>query len=113
MNTFFAEPTVDRGTDSLKWWRENSKRLPLLAKIARLYLAPPPTSVDSERLFSSAGDICTSSRSNLLPENAEQLIFLKMNLPAVKYMRHGQDQEENIGDSSDGSGTGDSHTDTD
>jgi len=39
----------------------------------------PPTSVPSERLFSTAGDIMSDHRCRLLPENAETLIFLKFN----------------------------------
>ena len=34
------------------------------------------TSVPSERLFSSAGNVITQKRNSLLPENADKLIFL-------------------------------------
>jgi len=34
-------------------------------------------------LFSTAGDVLTDSRSRLLPERAEHLIFLKINLPLL------------------------------
>jgi hypothetical protein len=51
-----------------------------MASMALVYLASPPTSVPSERVFSTAGDIITDHRSRLLPENAEKLILLKFNL---------------------------------
>ena len=58
---------------------QNATRYPLLRKLAMLYLGPPLSSVTSERLFSSTQDICTDSCSNLLSENAEMLIALKVN----------------------------------
>jgi hAT family C-terminal dimerisation region len=59
------------------WWNANANRFPGLAKVAQIYLAPPPTSVPSERLFSVAGGIITDHRAKLIPGNAEKLIFLK------------------------------------
>lgn len=66
--------------DPMLWWRQNANRYPMLRSLARRYLGPPPSSVASERLFSSAGDICTDSRSRLLADNAEMLIVLKVNM---------------------------------
>ena len=75
-----------RGRDSLplsgnvlKWWKKQVD-LPLLSKLARSYLSIPATSVPSERVFSTAGDILTATRSRLLPEHVDQLIFLKKNV---------------------------------
>jgi hypothetical protein len=54
--------------------------------MARTFLASPPTSVPSERVFSTAGDVISDHRASLLPENAEKLIFLKFNLPLIGLM---------------------------
>ncbi|XP_061573771.1 zinc finger BED domain-containing protein 4-like [Cololabis saira] len=62
--------------DVLQWWKDQVD-LPLLSKLARSYLSIPATSVPSERVFSTAGDIITAERSRLLPEHVDQLIFLK------------------------------------
>lgn len=63
----------------LMWWKEQVD-LPLLSKLARSYLSIPATSIPSERVFSTAGDIVTAQRSLLLSEHVDQLIFLKKNL---------------------------------
>ena len=44
-----------------------------------MYLAAPPTSMPSERLFSVAGDVISEHRTRLNPDNAEKLIFMNYN----------------------------------
>ena len=51
-----------------------------LLSLAVLYLSPPPTSTDVERLFSTAGDILTEERNILLPENSEKLLLCRENM---------------------------------
>lgn len=71
--------------DPLAWWHDNCKNFPFLAELARIYLACPSTSVASERLFSGAGMIYDEKRSKLSPERAQKLLFLKHNLPIIKF----------------------------
>ena len=49
------------------------------------YLGVVATSVPSERLFSTAGNIVTAKRCALEPENVEKLVFLHDNLPAIQH----------------------------
>jgi len=70
---------TDNPTDPVKWWKRYSVQLPLLSSLARKYLCIPATSVPSERAFSVSGNIITSKRSCLHPENAEMLTFLASN----------------------------------
>ena len=56
-----------------------------MAKLAEIYLTPPPTSTDVERIFSTAGDIITNERNRLLPATAEMLLFLRENLPRINF----------------------------
>lgn len=64
----------------LKWWKEKAQMYPLILPLAKAYLTVPATSVPSERVFSTAGDIVNAQRSQLLPENVDMLIFLQKNL---------------------------------
>ena len=80
IQTYMNERTVSRKDDVMKWWKSNSTRYPLLQLAARHVLAIPATQATSERLFSAAGNIVTSNRSKLLPENIEKLCFLHVNL---------------------------------
>jgi len=66
--------------DPLEYWRFHHPKWPTLGKMVRRFLAPPETSVLSERIFSTAGDVISDRRSMLTPQNAEMLLFLKQNL---------------------------------
>ena len=55
--------------------------------LARKYLSSPPTSVESERLYSNAGSICSEIRNRLALDKVEKLfLFLRTNLNVV--MKH-------------------------
>ncbi|XP_056322340.1 E3 SUMO-protein ligase ZBED1-like [Danio aesculapii] len=69
--------------DPLVWWKEHLCQYPLFSQLAKRYLCIPGTSVSSERVFSTAGDIITSQRSALLPEHVDQIIFLNKNLKTM------------------------------
>ena len=70
-----TEPCTPRSADPVEWWKHNAIRPPNLAAIAMSFLGAPPSSVPSERLFSSAEDLHGDHRCRLLPENAERLVF--------------------------------------
>jgi len=73
----FLIPQKDSTTD---WWRKKSSQYPLLCKLAQCCLTIPQTSVPSERVFSTAGDVVTSLRTNLKPNNVDMLVFLDKNV---------------------------------
>jgi len=76
LDQFLSEPLISCEDDPASWWKMNMHRSPQLSPLAQKFLAPSPTSVPSERLFSTAGDIISDHRCRLLPENAETLINL-------------------------------------
>ena len=71
---------IDGEEDPLKWWQRNEVDFPLLSQLARKYLCIQASSSPSERLFSKAGLISTSSRAKLKPEKVDMLTFLAENL---------------------------------
>lgn len=58
-------------TDALQWWCNNANRFPILARMARDFLAVPASSVGPENLFSTARDVCHYRRNRLAPETIE------------------------------------------
>jgi hypothetical protein len=74
---WMKEPTVGRDTDILKYWQSKQYQYPLIASIAKDYLAIPATSADSERVFSVGGDIITKKRNRLSPSTLRYLLCLR------------------------------------
>lgn len=81
IETYLAEKTIHRTESPFEYWGKNKDRLPCLATTAVKFLSAPSTSVDSERLFSTASNILDEKRNRLSGDNVETLIFLKKNLP--------------------------------
>ena len=79
---------INLESNPLVWWSNNCSSYPLLSKMALRYLSCPPSSVESERLFSHGGNVITTNRARLGPEFSSRLIFSNFNmlfLPKLKY----------------------------
>ena len=85
VTSYLMEKPEPLSQDPLKWWKMNSFRFPSLSTLARQLLAAPPSSVESERLFSIGGNIYTTKRNRLTPEHGEMLMFLNFNLRAFNF----------------------------
>lgn len=80
LDMYLQLPNEDIDSSPLAWWKNNNKKFPSLSKVAKKYLCICATSVASERVFSTGGDIVTPSRSCLKPQRVDQLVFLAKNL---------------------------------
>lgn len=69
-----------RTTEPIGWWISVGKELyPRIYEVAKKVLVIPATSVPSERVFSTAGEVLSKKRCSLADDNASALIFLKEN----------------------------------
>lgn len=57
------------------YWKENAKRFPILASMAKNYLAIPITSVDIERDFSTGRRVIPYTRAKLAPETITAIML--------------------------------------
>ena len=76
-----SEPLPINGAKScpLKRWRKNVERYPLMKIAVMKLFSTPATSVPSECVFSTAGDIVNNKRNCLLPKNVDMLVFMYKN----------------------------------
>jgi hypothetical protein len=74
--------------DALAWWKRNDSKYPLLATLAREYLAIPATLAPSERIWSRASRILSLKRASLKPEVAQRIMFVKENLSILHKHYH-------------------------
>ena len=79
IKNYMKAPGIAADKCPLEWWKANEHKFPHLGRHARCLLAIPATSVPSERVFSTAGNIICSQRACLSTDNANMLIFIKHN----------------------------------
>ena len=84
VSEYLNEDKISFNQNPFEWWANKKSKYPILAKIARIYLAVPATSTPSERLFSDAGNLLSPKRSRINAEFFKRMIFLKRNAPKVK-----------------------------
>lgn len=85
LDQYLKLPLQQTNNDPFLWWKNEQETLPLLSKLALRYLSAPASSVESERLFSTGGNIYEPARNRLCPENGEILMFLHYNLRVLKF----------------------------
>ncbi|TFY60202.1 hypothetical protein EVJ58_g5298, partial [Rhodofomes roseus] len=61
----------------LDWWREHAHDFPVIASMARDFLAIPGASVSVERLFSASRHLCADTRSSLKAQTITEAMCAK------------------------------------
>ena len=93
MTNYINEPRLERLNNEnmpqnpLQWWAEHESKYPILSSLARNVLCIPATSAPTERLFSIAGLTIADNRASLLPDNAEEIIYLRVAWRKVEDLR--------------------------
>ncbi|RCN29468.1 BED zinc finger [Ancylostoma caninum] len=102
------EARPDPAEDPIAWWRSHRDRFPLLAETVPRFLVAPCTSVDTERLFSSAGIIYGNKRRGRLSgKNARLLLMINASgknetcRPSKAWSQRDIERYGNVGDMAD------------
>ena len=78
LEVYLEMPLLDvslyRNLNVLEWWKDQSKRFPILALMACDLLSVPITTVASESAFSIGGRVLSKYRSRLLPKKLQALL---------------------------------------
>ena len=80
MAAYELEKLIPHHDSPYRWWFLNEARFPNLARLAKKFLSCPPSSVESERIFSIGSMIYSPKRNRILPTSAERLMFINYNL---------------------------------
>ena len=88
-----GDPTI-AFNNPLEWWATHQRDYPILSALARSVLCVPATSAPVERLFSYAGLTIANDRASLLPENAAEIIFLRVAWPKTEQLLRAKRKRE-------------------
>ena len=84
VSTYFAiMPAASFQDYALSFWKKHCHILPLLSKLATVYLGISAASVPVECLLSTVGIIMNGKRSSLMPDKLDKLVFLHNNFKYV------------------------------
>ncbi|XP_057598206.1 zinc finger BED domain-containing protein 4 [Hippopotamus amphibius kiboko] len=82
---YLEEEVLEHGCDPLAYWNLKRAAWPGLSALAVRFLGCPPSIIPSERLFSTPTENGSFGQSRLMMEHFEKLIFLKVNLPLIRF----------------------------
>ena len=80
---YLKEEKILFNQNLFEWWVGKKNKYPILAKMARIYLAAPATSTSSERLFSDIDNLLSAKRFRMNAKLFKCIIFLKRNTSKV------------------------------
>ena len=65
--------------DGIQWWKKNKARFPIVASLAREWLAVPASSTPSERVFSIRGIVDSPKRSRMKSSTMQSQVCMHLN----------------------------------
>ena len=68
----------------MEWWGINQARFPIVASLAREWLAVPATSTPSERVFSICGLVNQAKRTRMTPATMQSQVMMHMNAEVLE-----------------------------
>ena len=77
LDAYVNSPRASADADMLQWWAMNESKFPVLAAMARNYLAVPATSAPSERAFSLGRQVVSTFRHQLETDTIQHTMCLK------------------------------------
>jgi hypothetical protein len=77
LERYLQQERSPRDTEIYAFWRAKQYDYPIIARIAKDYLAIPATSAPSECVFSQGGDIVTKKRNKLTGDSIRMIVCLK------------------------------------
>jgi len=93
LDEFAKEKGIELSKCPLEWWAAHADRYPVLAQMARVYLAVPASSAPSERVFSVASLVLTDRMRRLDESRVARLMFLKRNMELYKALSNEQNKK--------------------
>ncbi|KAL1023640.1 hypothetical protein UPYG_G00043870 [Umbra pygmaea] len=88
VSIFRAEKGAALGVEPLQWWNARSGQLPLLATVARVYLAAPAVAGSAAQAFLQDGGALHKKRKNIPPESLDLMLFLNHNSLSLTTQGH-------------------------
>lgn len=79
MTRYLEEPACNLESNPLEWWKSKAHIFPVLSRYALPYMCLQGTSVASERLFSTAGDVVSKKRNRLSSNMINMIMVLNRN----------------------------------
>ncbi|XP_015243699.1 PREDICTED: uncharacterized protein LOC107093257 isoform X1 [Cyprinodon variegatus] len=80
MSVFRADRGASLGVEPLQWWRTKAGQFPLLAAVARVYMAAPAVAGNAAQDFVQEGPETTNrKRSAIPPDSLDAILFLHHN----------------------------------
>ncbi|XP_008832936.1 zinc finger BED domain-containing protein 4 [Nannospalax galili] len=80
---YLEEEVLEHSCDPLTYWNLKRSSWPGLSTLAVRFLGCPPSTVPSEKLFSTPTEAGGFGQPRFMMEHFEKLIFLKVNLPLI------------------------------